>query len=238
MDGTLLHSRSFTPAHGRPLLVLDLETVPDSRFHDGEAFPKPLHHQVIAIACLAASFTADDDGEFLQIDGLGCCGDSQSPEQDLIAEIFGFIEEVQPRIVTFNGRGFDLPVLRYRAMQYGISAPWFSNGVSRWENYDQRYRPEWHFDLMDGLSGFGASKAASLNEACQLLSIPCKPGFGGADVLARYQAGKIDEIREYAKSDVMATHALFLKYALFRGELDRSGYERSVDNLTGLQPVK
>ena len=218
-------------ADDRPLLVLDIETIPDDRFHHGDEFPKLLHHQIIAIACLSASYVVDGDASYFEIDGGSCCGEVASSEKEIIAEIFDFIEETQPRLITFNGRGFDLPVLRYRALQYGISAPWYSNGATRWENYDQRFRPEWHCDLMDVLSGYGTSKAAKLGEVCDLLDIPCKPGFDGSEVLTRFQAGEIQEIRDYAFSDVMATYALFLKYALFRGEISSVGYFKSIKNL-------
>jgi predicted PolB exonuclease-like 3'-5' exonuclease len=221
-------------AYDQPLLVLDIETIPDARFHHSDEFPKLLHHQVIAVAWLSASYIADGDTSRFEIDGANCCGEVGSSEKELISELFDFIEGVQPRLVTFNGRGFDLPVLRYRALQYGISAPWYSKGATKWENYDQRFRPEWHCDLMDVLSGYGASKAAKLGEMCDLLGIPCKSEFDGSDVMGRYRAGQIQEIRDYAVSDVMATHALFLKYALFRGEISPEGYAKSVKSLADL----
>ena len=224
-----------TSGDDRPLLVLDIETIPDDRFHQGDEFPKLLHHQVIAVAGLFASYVADGDSSHFEINGVSCCGEIGSPESELVVEIFDFIEEFRPRLITFNGRGFDLPVLRYRALQYGISAPWYSNGATRWENYDQRFRPEWHCDLMDVFTGYGASKAAKLGEMCDLLDIPCKPGFDGADVLDRFRAGQMREIRDYAISDVIATYALFLKYALFRGEINSEGYARSTKCLADLK---
>jgi DNA polymerase elongation subunit (family B) len=44
-------------------------------------------------------------------------------EKELISAFCDKIAELSPRLVTFNGHSFDLPVLRYRAMVLGVSAP-------------------------------------------------------------------------------------------------------------------
>ncbi len=49
--------------------------------------------------------------------------------------------------MTWNGRGFDLPVLRLRAMVHGLSAEGWFRGDSKWDGYAQRYAPDWHCEL-------------------------------------------------------------------------------------------
>jgi 3'-5' exonuclease len=215
-----------------PLVVFDIETIPDKDHHEGTAFPKALFHQVVAISYLKADITAEDDGVgFFAVDLLRSGGEVASTEQQLVSGFFRFIEKARPRLVTFNGRTFDLPVLRYRALKHGVSAPWFAQGQSRFENYSYRYDVEWHMDLMDALSDFGAAKNASLLELCGLLGIPAKLGIDGSQVQSYFEEGRIEEIRNYCECDVLGTYLVFLKFALFRGELTVEGYEKSIVNL-------
>jgi DNA polymerase elongation subunit (family B) len=46
----------------------------------------------------------------------------ERPEKELITGFVNRIAELSPQLVTFNGSGFDLPVLRYRAMIHAIPA--------------------------------------------------------------------------------------------------------------------
>ncbi len=212
-----------------PIVVFDIETVPDRKHHDDETFPKALFHEIVAISYLKADITSDADGTiFFQIDALRSGGDASSDEEHLVKGFFRFIERSKPRLVTFNGRSFDLPVLRYRALKYLVSAPWYGQGESRWQNYGQRFSVEWHLDLMDALAEFGASKVAKLAEICELLGIPAKLGIDGSQVEDFYKQGRIAEIRNYCECDVLATYLVFLRFALFRGELSDAGYQRSI----------
>jgi predicted PolB exonuclease-like 3'-5' exonuclease len=212
-----------------PIVVFDVETVPDRKHHDDDSFAKALFHQIVAISYLKADLTSDADGTaFFQVDMLKSGGDVSSDEQQLVTGFFRFIERSKPRLVTFNGRSFDLPVLRYRALKYGVSAPWYGQGESRWQNYGQRYSVEWHLDLMDALSEFGASKVVKLSEICELLGIPAKLGIDGSQVEDYYKQGRTEEIRNYCETDVLGTYLVFLKFALFRGELSEAGYQRSI----------
>lgn len=215
-----------------PLVVFDIETVPDKDHHEGTAFPKALFHQVVAISYLMADVAQDADGaSFYAVDLLRSGGEAASTEDQLVRGFFRFIEKARPRLVTFNGRTFDLPVLRYRALKHAVTAPWFAQGESRFENYSYRYEVEWHVDLMDALSDFGAAKPASLLELCGLLSIPAKLGIDGSQVESYFEEGRIQEIRNYCECDVLGTYLVFLKFALFRGELSEAGYEKSIANL-------
>ena len=214
-----------------PIVVFDIETIPDAAHHTGDAFPKVLFHQVVAISYLRASVATNSDTRFFKVDMLRSGGDLQNTEEQLVKGFFDFVERIKPRLVTYNGRGFDLPVLKYRAMKHHVSAPWFAQGESRWENYGQRYSVEWHCDLMDALAEFGATKSASMDEVCRLLSIPGKIGMEGSQVKGAVEEGRLAEVRAYCECDVLSTYLLFLRYALFRGELTKAGHDASVQNL-------
>jgi predicted PolB exonuclease-like 3'-5' exonuclease len=212
-----------------PIVVFDVETIPDADHHEGDSFPKPLFHQVVALSYLKADVVSDADGNpSFRIDLLKSGGEASSSEEYLITGFFRLIEKWKPRLVTFNGRRFDIPVLRYRALKYGVSAPWFAQGESRWENYGYRYDLEWHCDVMDALSDFGASKSAALHEICALLGIPAKLGIDGSQVQSYFEQGRLAEIRDYCECDVLATYLVFLRFARFRGELTDASYEESL----------
>ncbi|HEY2009842.1 MAG TPA: 3'-5' exonuclease [Rhizomicrobium sp.] len=214
-----------------PIVVFDIETVPDSDHHVTDDMPKVLFHQVVAISYLRANVVDGVDGRYFALDLLRTGGDVTSSEKDLLAGFWHFIVKSKPRLVTFNGRGFDLPVAKYRAMKYGIAAPWFAQGESKWENYSGRYSVDWHCDLMDALADFGASKASKLSEICALLGVPSKLGLDGSLVKSYVEAGRLAEVRNYCETDVLATYLVFLRFALFRGELTPTGFQASVANL-------
>jgi len=143
-------------------------------------------------------------------------------EKDLISAFVNKIDELRPQLVTFNGSGFDLPVVRYRAVVNEVSAP----GLSA-RPYFNRYTEDAR-DLCDVLASFNAQCRASLDEICRLMGIPGKPdGFCGSDVESYFRDGKIQEISAYCERDVVNTYRVWLRHALFRGRLDRSKHEES-----------
>ena len=159
-------------------------------------------------------------------------GDEQSPERELVQRFFDGLERYTPVLVSWNGSGFDLPVLSYRALRHGVNAHrYWEAGESdrdfRYNNYLSRYH--WrHIDLMDVLSGYGASGRASLDLAAQLVGLPGKLGIGGAQVWPAYRRGELNAIRDYCETDVLNTYLLYLRFQLVRGELDAASYQNEL----------
>ena len=213
-----------------PIVVFDIETIPDADHHVGDDMPKVLFHKVVAISYLRASVVEDDGGRSFAIDLLKTGGDVTSSEKELVAGFWQFGERSKPRLVTFNGRGFDLPILKYRALKHEITAPWFAQGEGKWDNYSGRYSVDWHCDLMDALADFGASKASKLSEISSLLGVPSKLGIDGSLVREYIETGRLPEVRNYCETDVLATYLVFLRFALFRGELTLAGFAASMAN--------
>ena len=132
------------------------------------------------------------------------------------------IAELNPRLVTFNGNSFDLPVLRYRAMVHGVSAP----GLCA-RPYFNRYTDD-HLDLCDVLSSFSVQGKATLHEISRIMGLAGKlKGLDGSDVESLFRDGKIKEIAEYCELDVINTYQVWLRYELFRGKLDEKEFEAS-----------
>ena len=226
-------------------LVFDIETVPDVELGrrlyglDGlddaavaqamfakqralrtsDVLPPP-QQRVVAISVVLRT------REGLKIFSLG---DEQSPERELVQRFFDGLERFTPTLVSWNGSGFDLPVLQYRALRHGVNAHRYwelgdSDREFRYNNYVSRYH--WrHIDLMDVLSGYGASGRASLELAAQLVGLPGKLGIGGAQVWPAYMRGELGAIRDYCETDVLNTYLVYLRFQLVRGELDAKGYQ-------------
>ena len=227
------------------VLVFDIETVPDleagrrlygldglsdedvakAMFHlrrqetGGSDFLKLHLHRVVAISAVLRSRDA------LKVWSLG---EPQSDEQELVQRFYDGIDKFTPTLVSWNGGGFDLPVLHYRALKHGISAPryWDTGDDDRdfkWNNYLSRYHAR-HTDLMDVLSGYQARAVAPLDEVASMLGFPGKMGMSGAKVWDAFLAGGIADIRNYCETDVLNTYLVYLRFELMRGKLTPAEY--------------
>jgi predicted PolB exonuclease-like 3'-5' exonuclease len=184
----------------------------------------PLHqHRVVAIS--VALRTADS----FRVWSLG---DVESDEAELVRRFYAGIDRYTPDLVSWNGGGFDLPVLHYRALKHNIQAPRYweigdADRDFRYNNYLSRFH--WrHVDLMDVLSGFQPRARASLDQAAMLLGYPGKLGMSGDKVWDRYCAGGIREIRDYCETDVINTWLIYLRFEHMRGNLDQAGLQREL----------
>jgi predicted PolB exonuclease-like 3'-5' exonuclease len=243
------------------LLVFDIETVPDTdavanltgfeepdvaarraeleRYHleitDGRnAFPRQPFHRVVAISFLRAEIERNGGTETYYLQELRSGGTETSDEKELVAGFFQFFERHKPRLVSFNGRTFDLPVLKYRAMKHGIAARFLHTAGDKWNSYTSRYASDWHCDLLEVLSDFGASARIKLNEVCAVMGFPGKFGVEGSRVAEMFDNGEIGAIRDYCETDVLNTYLVYLRTQLHRGIVDLDGYNRAVADVISL----
>ncbi|MGQ0750077.1 MAG: 3'-5' exonuclease [Betaproteobacteria bacterium] len=228
-----------------PVLVFDIETVPDvaglRKLHGlDETVPDasvadmafqlrrqtsgsdflPLHlHRVIVISC------ALRERDSFRVWSLG---GAQQTEGELIQRFFDGVEKYTPQLVSWNGCGFDLPVLHYRGLIHGVKAPRYwdmGDGEHRdsrdfkWNNYISRYHTR-HLDLMDLLALYQPRSNAPLDALAQLVGLPGKLGMAGSAVWDAFRAGRNEEIRCYCETDVVNTYLMFLRFQRMRGALD------------------
>ncbi len=127
----------------------------------------------------------------------------------------------RPTLVTFNGRGYDVPVLEYAAFRYGLSLPdWFNLSAPAYEQARNRYNRKAHFDMMDLFANFGATRiTGGLNLLANLIGKPGKSGIDGSQVQDMYTAGKAKEINDYCRCDVLDTYFVFLRAQVLMGKL-------------------
>ena len=232
-------------------LVFDIETVPDvalgRRLYGLEGLADaqvakamfglrrqgtggdflPLEQQrVVAISCLLRR----DDG----VD-LWSLGGPDASEAELVQRFFDGVRKFSPDLVSWNGSGFDLPVLTYRALLSGAQAARFwetgdGDQEFRYNNYLGRYH--WrHTDLMDVLSGFQHRNRVSLKNMAILLGLPGKLGFDGSQVWEAWQAGNIAGIRRYCETDVLNTWLIYLRFAQLRGQLTRERHTEELERV-------
>ncbi len=181
-------------------------------------------HRVVAISVAFRS------GDGFRVWSLG---DRDADEAEIITRFFDGIGKYTPELVSWNGNGFDLPVLHYRALRHGVQAPrYWETGDDdrdfRYNNYLSRFH--WrHLDLMDVLSGFQVRGRASLEETAVMLGFPGKLGMSGDKVWQCWLDGGIDDIRNYCETDVLNTYLVYLRFQLMRGHLDEVALEREYE---------
>ncbi len=234
-----------------PNLVFDLETIPDAkalrslnsewqaldddaqvielalaarRESHGTEF-LPLHlHKVVAIGCV-----------FRDINGfrVRCLGKEGDPEPVLLNSFFKTIERYTPRLISWNGSGFDLPVLHYRCLIHGIQAAryWDLGDDDRdfkFNNYIGRYHLR-HIDLMDLLAKYNPRANAPLDDLAKLCGFPGKLGMDGSQVWKAWSEGRRAEVRAYCETDVVNTWLVYSRFRLMRGELDPQAYDDEIE---------
>jgi predicted PolB exonuclease-like 3'-5' exonuclease len=185
----------------------------------------PLHqHRIVAIS--VALRTADT----FRVWSLG---DEAADEAELVGRFYDGIDRYTPDLISWNGGGFDLPVLHYRALKHGVQAPRYwemgdGDREFRYNNYLSRFH--WrHVDLMDVLAGFQPRARASLDQAAVLLGYPGKLGMSGDKVWDCYLGGGIRDIRDYCETDVINTWLVYLRFEHMRGNLDQADLARELD---------
>jgi hypothetical protein len=195
------------------------------------------YHRVVAISAVIA----DEFGHFVKV---GDFGKGSDQEEDIIRDFFSYIEKQNPKLVSFNGRGFDMPMLLIRAMKYNMTLHAYFDqnnpqlNKSKWENYRQRYSEHFHTDLLDSLGSFGAVRNLKLDTLCTMAGIPGKYDVSGDQVLELFYQGELEKIREYCQSDVLNTYWLYLKYELLKGTLTIEDYYTYLDTMGELLPKR
>ncbi|MBY0575345.1 MAG: 3'-5' exonuclease [Gallionellaceae bacterium] len=237
-----------------PVLVFDIETIPDiaglrtlhelgARVSDAEVAEMAFqlrrqktgsdflpHHlqRIVAISC------ALREGDNFKVWSLG----SQDEEEgSIIQRFFDGVDKYTPQLVSWNGGGFDLPVLHYRGLIHGVQcARYWDQGEDdrefKWNNYISRYHSR-HLDLMDLLALYSGRANAPLDELAKLIGFPGKLGMDGSKVWEAYQQGKLEEIRNYCETDVVNTWLVFARFQLMRGQFTRARYQQELELVRG-----
>ncbi len=232
-----------------PVLVFDIETVPDvvgirrisdlpaelddaavldwfaqkRRAATGSDFAPHYLQQVVAIACALRT------GADLKIWSIGEVSD---PEPELIRRFFDGVEKFTPQLVSWNGGGFDLPVLTHRALVHGVAAEKFwdwgdQDREFKFNSYLGRYHTR-HLDLMDVLAMYQPRANSPLDAIARLCGFPGKLGMDGSEVAGAVARGQLQEVRDYCEADVLNTYLVYQRFRLMRGEISAGEYAKEI----------
>ncbi|QCB45839.1 3'-5' exonuclease [Hydrogenophaga sp. PAMC20947] len=233
-----------------PVLVFDIESIPDvaglralrgespestdeqvyagwlaERKEKGQSDFMPLYLQrILVISCVFRNADGLRIHSFVDRDGLS--------EGKVVQTFFHAIEKHTPQLVSWNGSGFDLPVLHYRGLRHGVEAgKYWDLGEDerefKWNNYISRYHMR-HLDLMDLLAMYNPRSNAPLDAMAKLCGFPGKLGMDGSQVYAQYLAGQTEEVRRYCETDVMNTYLVYCRFQKMRGGFTEAEYQQEV----------
>jgi hypothetical protein len=237
-----------------PVLVFDIESIPDiaglrslrggapdstdeqvyagwcqERQDKGQADFMPLYLQrVLVISCVFRNAEGLRVHSFVDRDNAS--------EGKVIQTFFNTLEKHVPQLVSWNGGGFDLPVLHYRGLRHGVVADKYwcmgEEGGSdarefKYNNYISRYHTR-HLDLMDLLAMYQPRNNAPLDAMARLCGFPGKLGMDGSQVYTAFLEGKIEDIRRYCETDVMNTYLLYCRFQKMRCGLTEGEYEQEI----------
>jgi predicted PolB exonuclease-like 3'-5' exonuclease len=236
-----------------PILCFDLETIPDASGLRRLGLFDPSLDDAQGVAEVQAARQASHGSDFLphylqRVWVIGCAfrdqegfrvrclgdqqGASDAEEAARLRSFFKIIEKHTPQLVSWNGGGFDLPVLHHRALMHGVSAPrYWDQGEDdrdfKWNNYIARYHAR-HTDLMDVLSGYQNRAFAPLDNLARLCGFAGKLGEDGSKVWSSFLEGRGEAVRAYCETDVVNTYLLFCRFRMIRGEWSEAHYREEL----------
>jgi predicted PolB exonuclease-like 3'-5' exonuclease len=224
-------SRPAVPAPA--YLVLDTESVPDGKLIAKVKYPGETlsPEEAVRRAQAEARESSRDGSDFLPVtfqypvamcvirvaadftlQAVTCLDAPAYRPGEIVKKFWQGMASYRARLVTFNGRGFDLPLLELAAFRYGCAAKdYFANGRNRFGT---------HIDLCDWLGNYGAVRlSGGLNLLSKLLGKPGKMQTAGDQVYSMFRAGKLAEINDYCLFDTLDTYFVFLRTRVLTGEL-------------------
>lgn len=229
------------------VLSFDIETVPDADLlRLSRGMPDAGDDEVIDAAREAALEKSGGKSDFLPLvfhkvavvsivmrnrDRLVI--DSKSPpesdERDAVEAFFGIVDKHSPTLVSWNGSGFDLPVLAMRALRHGIVASGYWQGPGdKWRQYASRYHDA-HHDVMDVIAHRNLRAAAKLEDIALSCGLPGKMGYSGSQVLEMYRAKNYADLSAYCEIDALNTYLVWCRFQLVAGHLPPDRYKEEIN---------
>ena len=233
-----------------PVLVFDIESIPDvaglrmlrgaaPELSDEQVFADwlqerkannqsdfvPLHLQrILVISCVFRNAEGLKIHSFVDRDNAS--------EGKIVQNFFKTVEQKVPQLVSWNGGGFDLPVLHYRGLRHGVVASKYwdmgeDDREFKWNNYISRYHMR-HLDMMDLLAMYQPRASAPLDAMAKLCGFPGKLGMDGSQVYAAFLQGKLEDIRRYCETDVMNTYLVYCRFQKMRGGFTEAEYDQEI----------
>lgn len=227
-----------------PILVFDTETIPD--LDTGRRLYPSLAglDDADALTALIALRQAEAGNEFMRLPlhKVACLSFLWVENNTFSLRSLSLQDKSEPEIlatflracakkatlISWNGVGFDLPVLLYRMAHHKMDASALLNAGTQKNDYLYRYS-EKHIDLMDKFS-FGAYGAKQkLDTVASLCGFAGKGDIDGSQVVPMVQADDWQKLTTYCESDVLNTWFIYLRYLHLTGKLDLANMEVAIN---------
>ncbi len=238
-----------------PVLVFDIESIPDvaglrlvrnapadatdaevlgawqqeRRDNSQSEFLPHYLQRVLVISCVFRNAEGVRVHSFVDRDGAS--------EGRVVQGFFKLVDKHTPQLVSWNGGGFDLPVLNYRGLRHGVAADRYwclgeggapDDREFKYNNYINRYHMR-HMDLMDVLAMYQPRASAPLDAMAKLCGFPGKLGMDGSQVHQQFLEGKVEDIRRYCETDVMNTYLMYCRFQKMRCGFTDAEYAQEIE---------
>ena len=232
-------------------LVFDIETVPDGELISRVRYPGQTLDPKQAIENYQQELLEKNGSDFIpytyhlpvsvvigkinnnyELEDLVALDEQEGRPHLITRHFWKGWEKYEATLVTFNGRGFDIPVMELGAFRYGISLKkWFQLNARSFEQPRNRFNLRSHFDLQEVLTNHGASRMyGGLNLIANLIGKPGKVDVAGDMVLQLYHEGNLQRINDYCRCDVLDTYFVFLRTSVMTGALTLEREQQIVRN--------
>ena len=232
-------------------LVFDIETVPDGELISRVRYPGQAFEPKQAIEKYQQELLEKNGSDFIpytyhlpvsvvigkvnnnyELEDLVALDEQEGRPHLITRHFWKGWEKYEATLVTFNGRGFDIPVMELGAFRYGISLKkWFQLNARSFEQPRNRFNLRSHFDLQEVLTNHGASRMyGGLNLIANLIGKPGKMDVAGDMVLQLYHEGNLQRINDYCRCDVLDTYFVFLRTSVMTGALTLEREQQIVRN--------
>lgn len=232
-------------------LVFDIETVPDGELISRVRYPGQAFEPKQAIEKYQQELLGKNGSDFIpytyhlpvsvvigkvnnnyELEDLVALDEQEGRPHLITRHFWKGWEKYEATLVTFNGRGFDIPVMELGAFRYGISLKkWFQLNARSFEQPRNRFNLRCHFDLQEVLTNHGASRMyGGLNLIANLIGKPGKMDVAGDMVLQLYHEGNLQRINDYCRCDVLDTYFVFLRTSVMTGDLTLEREQQIVRN--------
>jgi len=220
-------------------LVFDVESVPDARLIKKVKYPEEDLDEVSAVRKYQSEILESSNGttdfipvtfqypisiciaklreDFTLIDIVSLDKPHFRPSE-MVRLFWHGVENLYDHasLVTFNGRGFDIPLLELMAFRYGFTVK--RHFRDKWAGRN-RFSTK-HIDLQDWLSNYNAIRMnGGLNLLAKVLGKPGKMSTKGDEVYDIFLEGRISDINDYCIHDVLDTYFVFLRTRVLMCEI-------------------
>jgi predicted PolB exonuclease-like 3'-5' exonuclease len=200
----------------------------DQREKTSSDFLSIIYHKIVSLSVLHVTPSTME---------LITFGDNV-PEEEIVKSFFYYLNAYAPKLVSYNGRRFDIPLLLTKALKHNIDCTGYyertnpSHKKTRSTNYRTKFEEDFNIDVYESITQFNSLSGFTLDAVSKYLGLTGKPGIDGSEVYSNYLNGNKQKIQEYCESDVLSTYYTFLKFSFVSGKISIAEFESEVKRLS------